>query len=76
MQLSDELLLGGPPETERELLKRARQFTRLLERKLGRRPPSGNDVIDLERLRSRRAVMSALGVSAPDPRPPRAPRTA
>lgn len=67
--LSEELLVGDSPATEREMLKRSRQLTRVLELRLTRsRRPNGK-VVELERVRSRRQVAAALGIS---PRPPRA----
>jgi hypothetical protein len=72
-RLSDDMLLGDAPATEREMLRRSRELTRLLERKLlGRRRPNGENIIDLQRLKSRREVMAELGIPAPDRGPPRA----
>jgi hypothetical protein len=73
-RLSDDMLLADEPSIEREMLKRSRELTRLLERKLlgRRRRPNGENIIDLQRLKSRREVMAALGISAPDRGPPRA----
>jgi hypothetical protein len=73
MSLSDDLMLTGDPAIERELLERSRQLTALLEKKLrGRRGLIRKNVIDLQRLRSRRTLPQALDHTAPDPRPPRA----
>jgi hypothetical protein len=73
-KLGEELLVKNSPDTEREMLKRTRQLTRILERRLlGECPAEDENVVDLERQKSRRAVMAELGVPArPDPRPPRA----
>jgi hypothetical protein len=73
-RLSDDMLLADAPTVEREMLRRSRELTRLLERKLlgRRRRPNGKNVIDLQRRRSLRAVEEALGCRAPDREPPRA----
>ena len=71
--LGDDLMLTGDPEIEQELLERSRQLTGLIEKRLGgRRGLSRKNVIDLQRLKSRRALAKALGATAPNPRPPRA----
>jgi hypothetical protein len=73
MSLSDDLMLTGDPAIERELLERSRQLTGLLEKKLrGRRGLTRKNVIDLQRLKSRRTLTQALDNTVPDPRPPRA----
>jgi hypothetical protein len=72
-ELADDLMLTGDPAIERELLERSRQLTGVLEKKLrGRRGLTRKNVIDLQRLKSRRTLAQALDNTAPDPRPPRA----
>jgi hypothetical protein len=73
VSLADDLMLTGDPAIERDLLERSRQLTGLLEKKLrGRRGLTRKNVIDLQRLKSRRALAKAHDTTAPDPRPPRA----